>query len=202
MTVTGPMLTGSWNGEELGACTDCRRLWGLHRADEITLEQVEEAGNFLMPSAGTCQVMGTASTMALMAEAIGMMLPGGATIPAVHADRLRHCEDSGTRAVELARLSIEAEAGGSQQAAAAIAPTQLMTQKALENALRVLLAVGGSTNGLVHIAAIAGRLGLKVDLDQFDRMGRETPVLVDLKPTGVRRTRSLSAFFFDPHFVC
>ena len=180
MTVTGPMLTGSWNGEELGACTDCRRLWGLHRADEITLEQVEEAGNFLMPSAGTCQVMGTASTMALMAEAIGMMLPGGATIPAVHADRLRHCEDSGTRAVELARLSIDAEAGGSQQAAA-IAPTQLMTQKALENALRVLLAVGGSTNGLVHIAAIAGRLGLKVDLDQFDRMGRETPVLVDLK---------------------
>jgi dihydroxy-acid dehydratase len=190
MTVTGPMLTGNWNGEELGACTDCRRLWGLHRGDELTLEEVEEAGNFLMPSAGTCQVMGTASTMALMAEAIGMMLPGGASIPAVHADRLRHAELSGARAVELARLATQdaedtvmssaTDAKKEEGTAGPIAPTEIMTQKSMENALRILLAVGGSTNGLVHIAAIAGRLGLRVDLEMFDRMGRETPVLVDL----------------------
>lgn len=195
LTVTGPMLTGSWKGEDLGACTDCRRLWGLHRAGELTAEEVEEAGNFLMPSAGTCQVMGTASTMALMAEAIGMMLPGGSSIPAVHADRMRHAEMSGKRAVELARCAVDAAEVTAQEAepdpkvvgstervaqAGSITPTQIMTKKALENSLRILLAVGGSTNGLVHIAAIAGRLGLAVDLDTFDRMGRETPVLVDL----------------------
>lgn len=181
MTVTGPMLTGNWNGEELGACTDCRRLWGLHRGDELTLEEVAEAGSFLMPSAGTCQVMGTASTMALMAEAIGMMLPGGASIPAVHADRLRHAELSGARAVELARLATQdADDVADAKKEGPITPTEIMTQKSMENALRILLAVGGSTNGLVHIAAIAGRLGLRVDLETFDRMGRETPVLVDL----------------------
>ncbi|MCB9931310.1 MAG: dihydroxy-acid dehydratase [Alphaproteobacteria bacterium] len=170
LEVTGPMMTGHFRGERLGACTDCRRLWGLHRAGEISAEDIDAVGNRLMPTAGTCMVMGTASTMALMAEALGMMLPGGAAIPAVMADRLRHAEDTGARAVGLALEGTK--------------PSQIMTKEAFDNALRTLLAVGGSTNGLVHIAAVAGRLGIDIDLEAFDAMGAETPVLVDLKPSG------------------
>ncbi|MSO75761.1 MAG: dihydroxy-acid dehydratase [Alphaproteobacteria bacterium] len=170
MEVTGPMITGDYKGERLGACTDCRRLWGMHRAGRIGPEEIEEIGGRLMPTAGTCMVMGTASTMALMTEALGMMLPGGAAIPAVHADRLRHAEATGRRAVELA--------------AAGVTPDRIMTPKAFANAFRVLLAVGGSTNGLIHMTAVAGRMGLKVDMAAIDAMGQATPVLVDLKPSG------------------
>jgi len=169
--VTGPMMTGSHRGERLGACTDCRRYWGMFRAGEIDEAETEEVSGKLAPTAGTCMVMGTASTMACMTEALGMMLPGGAAIPAVAADRLRHAEAAGTRAVEMART------GGPT-------PDQIMTPEAFSNAFRVLLAIGGSTNGLIHMTAVAGRLGIKVDLEAFDRMGRETPVLVDLKPSG------------------
>lgn len=168
--VTGPMLTGSWRGERLGACTDCRRQWGRYRAGELDDDQITEAGGQLSTTAGTCMVMGTASTMALMTEALGMMLPGGAAIPAVHADRLRIAERTGARAVAMA------EAGP--------APDQVMTAPAFTNAFRVLLATGGSTNALVHMAAVAGRAGFAFDLAAFDRMSRETPVLVDLKPSG------------------
>jgi dihydroxy-acid dehydratase len=115
-------------------------------------------------------VMGTASTMACMTEALGMMLPGGAAIPAVHADRLRHAEASGARAVAMA--------------AEGLTPDKIMTPQAFANTLRVLLAIGGSTNGLIHMTAVAGRLGIEVDLEALDAMGRETPVLVDLKPSG------------------
>lgn len=170
LTVTGPMSTGHHRGERLGACTDCRRLWGRFRAGEIGADEIEEISGKLAPTAGTCMVMGTASTMALVAEALGMMLPGGAAIPAVHADRLRHAEATGTRAVALA--------------AAGITPDKIMTPQAFANALRVVHAVGGSTNALVHLAAIAGRLGIRIDLDAFDRIGATTPVLVDLKPSG------------------
>jgi dihydroxy-acid dehydratase len=114
--------------------------------------------------------MGTASTMACMTEAMGMMLPGGATIPAVHADRLRHAEEAGARAMKLAEEGLR--------------PSDIMTPAALQNALRILLALGGSTNAIVHLTAIAGRLGVEVDLQAFDAMGGETPVLVDLKPNG------------------
>lgn len=168
--VTGPMMTGDYKGERLGACTDCRRLWGLHRAGEIDEAEIAEIGGRLMPTAGTCMVMGTASTMALMTEALGMMLPGGAAIPAVHADRLRHAETSGARAVAMA--------------AEGMTPDRIMTPQAFSNAFRVLLAIGGSTNALIHMTAVAGRLGIEVDLAAFDAMGRETPVLVDLKPSG------------------
>ena len=170
IVVTGPMMTGDHKGERLGACTDCRRLWGLHRAGEIDAAEIDAIGGKLMPTAGTCMVMGTASTMACMTEALGMMLPGGAAIPAVHADRLRHAEESGRRAVAMAAENLT--------------PDKIMTPKAFSNALRVLLAIGGSTNALVHIAAVAGRLGIQIDYEAFDRMGRETPVLVDLKPSG------------------
>ena len=169
--VTGPMMTGDYKGERLGACTDCRRLWGQHRAGEIGADEIDEIGGRLMPTAGTCMVMGTASTMACMAEALGMMLPGGAAIPAVHADRLRHAEASGARAVAMA--------------AEGLTPQKIMTPQAFANAFRVLLAIGGSTNGLIHMTAVAGRLGIQVDLAALDAMSRETPVLVDLKPSGV-----------------
>ena len=114
--------------------------------------------------------MGTASTMALLGEALGMMLPGGAAIPATVADRYRHAEKTGTAAVALAKSGT--------------LPADIMTKAAFRNALRVLQAVGGSTNGLVHTCAIAGRLGIELDLEEFDRIGRATPVLVDLKPSG------------------
>ena len=168
--VTGPMMTGSHRGERLGACTDCRRFWAMHRAGELDAAEIDAVGGQLAPTAGTCMVMGTASTMACMTEALGMMLPGGAAIPAVAADRLRHGEAAGARAVAMA--------------AAGLTPDRIMTPRAVANAFRILMAIGGSTNSLVHMTAVAGRLGIAVDLDALDRMGRETPVLVDLKPSG------------------
>ncbi len=173
----GPMMTGSWRGERLGACTDCRRQWGRFRAGELDTEEIAEVGQELSTTAGTCMVMGTASTMALMCEALGMMLPGGAAIPAIHAARLRTAENTGARAVAMA--------------AEKLTPDRIMTPAAFSNALRVLLAIGGSTNGLVHLAAIAGRRGVALDLDRFDAMGRETPVLVDLKPSGAHYMEDL-----------
>lgn len=170
LEVTGPMLAGSFRGERIGACTDCRRLWGKFRAGEITAENIDAAGGELVPGPGTCGVMGTASTMALMSEALGMMLPGGAAIPAVHADRLRHAEATGARAVEIA-------AAGTQ-------PAEIMTPQAFHNALVVLQAIGGSTNGLIHITAVARRLGIDVDLELFDELGRHIPVLTDVRPSG------------------
>ncbi len=168
--VTGPMMTGSHKGERLGACTDCRRFWGRYRGGEIDAAEIEEVSGQLAPTAGTCMVMGTASTMACMTEALGMMLPGGACIPAVQADRLRHAEASGARAVAMA--------------AEGLTPERVMTPQAFTNSLRVLLALGGSTNGLIHMTAVAGRLGIEIDLEALDAMSRETPVLVDLKPSG------------------
>ncbi|MBO0745378.1 MAG: dihydroxy-acid dehydratase, partial [Candidatus Dormibacteraeota bacterium] len=103
LVVTGPMLTGSWRGERLGACTDCRRLWARHRAGELDGTEIEEVEGALCPTAGTCMVMGTASTMALVTEALGLMLPGGATPPAATGERLRHAVASGRRAVAMAR---------------------------------------------------------------------------------------------------
>jgi dihydroxy-acid dehydratase len=170
LMVTGPMITGDHKGERLGACTDCRRYWGRFRAGDVDEQEINAVNAQLCPSAGTCMVMGTASTMALCTEALGMMLPGGACIPAVMAERLRNAEATGARAVALAKERLT--------------PDRIMTPAAFENALRMLLAIGGSTNGIVHLAAVAGRLGIAVDLQGFDRMGRSTPVLVDLKPTG------------------
>jgi dihydroxy-acid dehydratase len=166
----GPMMPTSFHGERLGACTDCRRFWAMHRAGTVDKAGIEEVEGNLATTAGSCAVMGTASTMASIAEALGMALPGSAAIPAVHADRLRAAEASGRRAVELA--------------AAPIRPSQIITGKSVENALRVLLAIGGSTNAIVHLTAIAGRVGVTVDLNRLNAVSDTTPVLVDLKPTG------------------
>ncbi|HUR60064.1 MAG TPA: dihydroxy-acid dehydratase, partial [Opitutaceae bacterium] len=168
--VTGSMLTGAHEGVRVGACTDCRRFWGEHRAGRLDAGQIDRVGNQLVASVGTCSVMGTASTMACIAEALGMMVPGGASPPAVTADRMRIAERTGTVAVAMI----------AQQ----LTPDKILTPHAFENAIRVLLAIGGSTNGIIHLTAIAGRLGIAMDLDAVDAMSRQTPVLVDLKPSG------------------
>jgi dihydroxy-acid dehydratase len=168
--VAGPMLTARHEGERLGACTDCRRFWGRFRVGEIDRAAVDRVETRLATTAGTCAVMGTASTMACVAEALGMILPGTAAIPAVHADRLRAAEATGAAAVRLA--------------ATRLTPDRVITREAVENALTVLLAIGGSTNAIIHLTAIAGRLGIRVSLARLNELSDATPVLVDLKPTG------------------
>lgn len=166
----GPMMTGRWQGEPLGACTDCRRYWGKYRAGQVSSAEIEGIEGRLATTTGTCAVMGTASTMACVAEALGMTVAGAAAVPAVHADRLRVAEASGEAAVALSRSGRT--------------PERIMTPAAVENALRVLLAIGGSTNAVIHLTAIAGRLGIALSLAQLNRTSDETPVLVDLKPSG------------------
>ena len=168
--ITGSMLTGSHRGVRVGACTDCRRYWSKFRASEIDAQETEAVNDQLVASVGTCSVMGTASTMACLAEALGMTMPGGASPPAVTADRARIAEQTGTQAVQMARDGLTMD--------------RILTPAAFENAMRVLLAIGGSTNGIIHLTAIAGRLGIDFDLQALDQMGRETPVLLDLKPSG------------------
>ena len=168
---TGPMATGSHRGERLGACTDCRRIWGRFRASEIDANELGEINDRLVSSVGTCTVMGTASTMACLAEAMGLCLPMAASAPATSAERVRIAEATGRAAVTLTEAS---------------APTvaEILTPGAFRNGLAVLQALGGSTNGVVHLAAIAGRLGRRLDLAELDALGRTLAVLVDLKPSG------------------
>ena len=168
--VTGPMLTGSHRGERVGACTDCRGYWAKFRAEEIDLAEINEVNNQLVPTVGTCGVMGTASTMALITEALGMMISNGASAPAVSAERRRIAEETGKVAVEIATKSFN--------------PKNFLTIKNFKNALTVLSAIGGSTNGIVHLTAMAGRLGIDIDLNEFDKMTKDTPMIVDLKPSG------------------
>lgn len=168
--VTGPMSTGRHNGQRLGACTDCRAFWAKFRAGAVDAEEIATVEGRLSVTAGTCAVMGTASTMACIAEALGMSLPGTAAIPAVHSDRLVAAEESGRVAMRLV--------------ASPIRPDAIITEKSVENAIRVLMSIGGSTNAIVHLTAIAGRLGIKISRDRFNALSDETPVLVDLKPVG------------------
>ena len=168
--VTGPMLTGSHRGERVGACTDCRGYWAKFRAEEIDHAEINEVNNQLVPTVGTCGVMGTASTMALITEALGMMISNGASAPAVSAERRRIAEETGKVAVEIANKSFN--------------PKNFLTMKNFKNALTVLSAIGGSTNGIVHLTAMAGRLGIDIDLNEFDKMTKDTPMIVDLKPSG------------------
>ncbi len=179
MLVAGPMMTGRYRGERLGACTDCRRFWAAYRGGRVSEEEIGAVEGNLAVTAGTCAVMGTASTMACLAEALGLALPQSATAPAVHADRLRIAEESGRTAAMLVGSSLT--------------PTAIVTPQAVENALRVLLALSGSTNALIHLTAIAGRAGIDVSLDDLNRLSEETPVLVDLKPVGENYMEDLHA---------
>src|SRR4030088_36190 len=168
--VAGPMMTGRYHAERLGACTDCRKYWARYRAGETSESEIAEIEDNLAVTPGTCAVMGTASTMACTAEALGCSLPGGASAPAVHADRLRQGEATSMQAVRLA------EAG--------TLPEQIVTRESIDNALRVLIAIGGSTNGLIHLTASAGRVGINISLRDFNALSESTPVLVNLKPVG------------------
>ena len=170
MVTGGPMLNGRYEGQDLGACTDCRRYWTEYRAGTVGYETMCALEDNLCRSEGHCMVMGTASTMAACAEALGMMLPGGAAIPAPDSRRQRFAEATGRQIVRLARQGTR--------------PSQIMTRPAFENAIRVLHAVGGSTNAVVHLPAIAGRLGVALPLDLFDDLSRTTPWLANLRPSG------------------
>ena len=168
--VTGPMVTGKHKGERLGACTDCRRFWARFRGGEIDSGEIETVEGRLAQTAGTCAVMGTASSMACIAETLGISLPGSAAIPAVNSHRLVAAEMSGRLAMDLIKKPIR--------------PRELITEKSVENALRVLMSIGGSTNAIIHLTAIAGRAGIKISYDRLNAISDETPVLVDLKPVG------------------
>ncbi len=170
MVTGGPMLSGRWHGEPLGSGTDGRKLFEDLRAGRIGEEQWAEVEGCISRSAGHCTVMGTASTMASMAEALGMMLSGGAAIPAVDSRRYQFAETSGRRIVDMVREDLK--------------PSRILTREAFENAIRTDMAIGGSTNAVVHLLAIAGRAGAGVTLDDFDRISRETPYIADVKPSG------------------
>ncbi len=166
----GPMLRGMCRGEELGSGTDVRRMWQEVKAGRMSEEEWCEVESCVSRSAGHCTVMGTASTMACIAEALGMTLPGAADLPASDSRRLALAERSGARIVEMAREDIR--------------PSAIMTRRALENAIRVDMAIGGSTNAIIHLIAIAGRLGISLPLEAFDRISRSTPVLANIRPSG------------------
>ncbi|HEU4370226.1 MAG TPA: IlvD/Edd family dehydratase [Methylomirabilota bacterium] len=171
MVTGGPMLSGKWRAEELGSGTDGWRLWADKRAGRITDEEFCEAESCMSRSAGHCMVMGTASTMASMAEALGMTLPGNAAIPAPDSRRLALAELTGRRAVEMAG------AGGPR-------PGEILTAEAFDNAIRALMAIGGSTNAVIHLLALAGRVGVPLSLTRFDALSRTTPFLLNVRPSG------------------
>jgi len=166
----GPMLAGLWKGNKLGSGTDGRKLFDLYRTGRIGDEELNEIEGCLARTAGHCAVMGTASTMTSLAESLGMTLPGCANIPAPDSRRLAMAELSGRRIVEMIAEDLR--------------PSRIMTRPAFENAITMLMALGGSTNAVVHLIAIAGRLGIRITLDDFDRISRRTPYIVNVKPSG------------------
>ncbi len=168
--IGGPQMTSRYKDDRVGACTDCRKFWMRYRAGDMSSAEIEAVEGRLVTTAGTCAVMGTASTMAAIAEGLGMILPGTAAIPAVHADRLRAAEATGGEAVRMI--------------AAKLTPDRIITAKSVDNAVRILLALGGSTNGIIHLAAIAGRVGVKLDLKRLNELSDTTPVLAAVKPVG------------------
>src|SRR6266704_408966 len=170
MVPGGPMLSGQWKDRMLGSGTDGRKLFDLFRTGRLSEEQWCEIECGISRSAGHCTVMGTASTMTSIAEALGMTLTGCANVPAPDSRRLTMAEMSGRRAVELVLEDLR--------------PSQIMTRKAIENAITVDMAIGGSTNAVVHLLAIAGRLGIDLRLDEFDTISRRTPYIANIKPSG------------------
>ena len=171
LLVSGPMMTGRYKNERLGACTDCRRFWSKYRANKINKEEINVIEDNLATTAGTCAIMGTASSMAIIAETLGIMVPGTSCIPSVHSDRLRASEETGVIASTLAKDN-------------ELLPSNIITKKSFENALRVLLSISGSTNAIIHLTAVAKRLGIYISLKEINKISDETPVLVNLKPTG------------------
>jgi dihydroxy-acid dehydratase len=168
--VVGPMMVGNYKGERLGACTDCRRIWNEFRSGNVNESEISKINKELAPSAGTCMVMGTASTMACITEALGMSLPFSGTAPAVSSERLRIGVATGRRGVEIAREGLK--------------PSKIMTRDAFTNAITALAALAGSTNAVIHLIAIARRLNIDINLDDFHEIAKKVPVLVNCKPAG------------------
>ncbi len=170
MVPGGPMLSGMWRDRELAAGTDVRKMWEEVRAGRLGEEEWCEIESCVSRSAGHCYVMGTASTMASLAEGLGMTLPGAADIPAADSRRMMIAERSGSRIVEMAKEGLR--------------PSRIMTAAAIENAIRLLMALGGSTNAIVHLVALAGRLGINLPLSTFDDLAATTPFIANVKPSG------------------
>jgi dihydroxy-acid dehydratase len=166
----GPTLSGNYKGRTIGQGTDGRKIFDLYRTGEVSPEELEEIEGCMVRSAGHCTVMGTASTMAIIAEALGMSLPGSAAIPAPDSRRLAMAEMAGRRMVEMIAEGLK--------------PSRILTREAFENAVTVDMAIGGSTNAVVHLLAIAGRTPHKLTLDDFDAISRRTPFLVNVRPSG------------------
>ncbi len=170
MVTSGPMLRAKWGAEEIGSGTDLWRYWQERRIGRVSDQEWCEMESCVAVSTGHCMVMGTASTMASVAEALGMTLPGNAAIPAPDSRRLALAERSGRRIVEMARENLR--------------PSDILTAEAFDNAIRTDMAIGGSTNAIIHLIAIAGRVGVQLPLARFDELSRTTPFLLNLKPSG------------------
>jgi len=170
MVTGGPMLRGRWRTEDIGSGTDNWRFWAERRAGRLSEEEFCEIEACLSRSAGHCMVMGTASTMASMAETLGMTLPGNAAIPAADSRRMVLAEMSGRRIMEMVGEDLK--------------PSRIMTREAFDNAIRADMAIGGSTNAIIHLVAIAGRAGVDLPLTRFDELSRTTPLLLNVKPSG------------------
>jgi dihydroxy-acid dehydratase len=166
----GPMLRGNWQGKTLGSGSDVWKYWDELRAGNITERDWREIENGISRSPGTCMTMGTASTMTGVAEALGFSLPNSSTIPAVDSNHSRMADYSGRRIVDMVWEDLK--------------PRDILTEKSFDNAIRVLMALGGSTNGLIHVIAMAGRAGIKIPLERFEEIGRKTPYLVNMRPSG------------------
>jgi len=166
----GPMLPGRFRGEDVVCCTDISKYEAELRAGNVTEADMIDLENCITPGIGACGMMGTANTMQSMAEALGMALPGSANVPAVYARRCWVAEESGRQIMELIKADIK--------------PSDVMTRKAFENAIRVLAALGGSTNAVIHLIAIAHQLNIELDLRIFDRLSSETPYIANVKPSG------------------
>ena len=166
----GPMLRGNWQGKTLGSGSDVWKYWDELRAGNITGHDWTQIEEGIARSAGTCMTMGTASTMTSVAETLGFSLPNSSTIPAVDSNHSRMADYSGRRIVEMVWEDLK--------------PRDILTEKSFDNAIRVLMALGGSTNGLIHVIAMAGRAGIKIALERFEEIGQRTPYLVNMRPSG------------------
>ncbi len=179
MLPVGPMLSGRWRGQTVGSGTDLWKFWDERRSGRLNKQEWEELESCYARSPGTCNTMGTASTMASVAEVLGMTLPGAASIPAADSRRLAAAEATGRRVVKIVEEDLR--------------PSRILTLPAFENAIRAIVALGGSTNAVIHLIAIAGRLGIRLPLDLFDALARSTPVIANLQPAG---TYLMEDFFY------
>jgi dihydroxy-acid dehydratase len=166
----GPQLHGNWHGQKLGSGSDAWKYWDEKRAGRISKEQWDEIEGGIARSFGTCMVMGTAATMMAIAEALGLSLPGASSIPAADAAHPRMCSTAGRRIVDMVWDDLT--------------PQSILTPDAFNNAIRVHMAMGGSTNAIIHVVAMARRAGLKLDMNRFDEISREIPVLANVRPSG------------------